>query len=131
MSERRPEFLHEVAERLGEGAALRLAHDFGGTRQYLPLAEHLTHEHPLAHSLGLAAARELCSAFGPGHVNIPLGESASIGRRRRIVHDALAQGLSLNKTARRAGTTRRTVERIKARMKRGGKGPRPGQGRLF
>lgn len=131
MSERRPNFLLEIAEQLGEAAALRLSFDLGGTRQYLPRAEHLTPEHPLARSLGLAKARELCSTFGPGHVMIPLGDSASLGRRRRVVYDALAKGLSLNKTARQAGTTRRTVERIKARLKRRGKVPQPSQGRLL
>lgn len=130
VSERLPELLEEIAGRFGEGVMLRLAGDFGGTRIYVPAPKSIGPDHVLARSLGLAAARGVAERYGPGHVEIPLGPTASGPRCRRAALLALEENRSVREAARKAGMTERTIWRLKRRAKkRAGRGAR--QGDLF
>ena len=114
MSEALPDFLAEIAEEIGEAAALRLAHEFGGVRCYVPLPTKLRPQHKLAQAVGLVTAQKFAQRFGPGHIIIPFGPTADGAERRRRVVELARQGLSNAAIARRTRLNRRTVQRILA-----------------
>lgn len=69
-----PELLELYRAEAGTQAALMLAKHYGGTSVYLPYTSFLHAEHHLVKNLGLAAAKSLCRNFGPGQVEVPLGQ---------------------------------------------------------
>lgn len=117
MTARLPDLYEQIrtAPGLGEAAALRFVHDFGGQRIYVPRSEHLHADHPLARSLGLTAARALSDLIGYGHLDVPFGPAVSSAKRRRMIRLLMAEGLSSNKIAKRVGVTRRCVQMHRGR----------------
>lgn len=106
-----PGVLGEFAAVAGRAAALRLAADFGGTEVYVP--REVDAGHPLAKSLGLAAARKLVECFGHGRLLVPLGPFATGARRRQAIVRMLAERRPAREIARRLGCHIRTVYYVK------------------
>lgn len=120
-----PDLLLQVVDALGQGAALALAREFGGTEVYLPAPVRIDSEHRLARALGLDNAQKIAGLLGPGRVLVPLGASGNGRRRARVLDDALAEGASAAEAARRAGCHIRTAYRHRERVRD------ERQGRLF
>lgn len=106
-----PGVLGEYAEVAGRAAAYRFAADFGGTEVYVPLE--IGAAHPLARSLGLAAARKLVECFGHGRLLVPLGPFATGARRRQAIVKMLDERKPVREIARRLGCHIRTVYLVK------------------
>ncbi len=119
MSRPLPDLYEQIraAPGLGEAAALRLVHDFGGQRLYVPRPDNIDVDHALAASLGLVAARALADLLGSGHVIVPMGPAAGEARTARAIRKMIAEGLATGTIAKRAGVTRRCVERHRQRMR--------------
>ncbi len=114
-----PELYERIsaAPGLGEAAALRLVHDFGGQRIYVPRPDNIDVDHALAVSLGLVAARAVADLIGSGHVIVPMGPAASEARTARAIRKMIAEKVPTNTIAKRAGVSRRCVERHRQRMR--------------
>ena len=112
-----PELLARVAEDCGVGTALSFAQAFGGRQLYVPLAESLAKEHPIAAALGLPAARKVVGVLGPGRHMIPMGPTTSWRRQRQAIRRMLLEGEPWNTVAAAAGVHVRTVARVSAQLK--------------
>lgn len=122
-----PEVLAEIAQAAGIEAALKLARERGGTRVYIPAR--VREGHWLSETVGLAAAEAICQHFctdGIGiYLVVPMARAA---QARRVLVQALEEGLPADKAARRAGMHVRSAFRMRRRLK--GR-PDRGQGSLF
>jgi 1,6-anhydro-N-acetylmuramate kinase len=137
MTDKLPGVLQEIAELVGEQAALIIATRFGGTRIYMPTKAGDTH--PLVESIGRDAAEKLCEHFmvdGRGQrIDIPL----HFGRTYRQLQRAIAKCVhelddgtrSAPAIARAIGVTTRTVNRHRARHTGSKAEEKPKQGRLL
>lgn len=117
-ADRHPQF-DELVELIGEAAALRLCHEFGGTRRYLAQPENIGADNPFARAIGLSAARALAAALGGNYVEPPLGPSASAARQARLIARLIGEKLSNNEIAQRVRCTRRTVQAHRRRLEEG------------
>lgn len=119
-----PALLAEIADVAGIEAALAIAEAKGGQSASIP--SRLRDDHWLVKAVGRERAEQLsehfCSGRSRAQLDIPLGPSGSyLGERRRraaAVRQALAEGATANEAARRAGITRRSVQRQKAESQR-------------
>lgn len=126
-----PGILAEFATLAGQGAALALARDAGGTRIYVPVRAH--DGHWLVMTLGRAAADALCTRFGGGSIEVPLADTGSYKALQRTVarriHELDEAKASERTIARRVGVTDRTVRRH--RRAHGGRSKGNKQGSLL
>lgn len=105
-----PELLQRVADACGTGVALSLASAYGGTEIYIPQADSIDEAHPLALTLGLAAARTVAAILSHGKIVIPMGPTSSVRRRRAAMRAMRREGRTNAETARALGIHVRTVE---------------------
>ena len=119
-----PILLAEIAEVVGEPAALAIAKAKGGQRVVIPTR--IGADHWLIAAIGAEAAKALSQHFTSGYrrqeLDIPIGPGGSIAnaaaRRRQIVLDAHLAGKSVNEIAGLAGITGRSVHRQLAKIRR-------------
>ena len=107
--------LHELVRVLGLPTALRLVEKFGGVRVYLPLAENMTDDNPIAAAIGVDAARDLCALWPQERPYIP--RAVQILREERdkaLLRDA--EELSVPELARKYELTERAIYNV---LKRG------------
>jgi hypothetical protein len=135
MTEKLPGVLAEIADLVGEAAAIAIASHAGGTRIYLPALP--TQDHWLTLTIGLGPAMKLCSHFAVDgkrgqRLDIPLYVGGTYRQMVRSiaqrVHRMDAEQASSTAIARALGISQRTIHRHRARHK----GKRNGkQGNLF
>lgn len=101
-----PASLVEIAEVIGEAAALRLVDAYGGTVCYVPMA--IAPEHRLAQAIGPVAAGRLVARYGGEKIEVPVLHVA----RTRKAMIAQAEG-GVAEVARRLGVTRRWVRAVR------------------
>lgn len=136
MTETLPGVLQEIAELVGDQAALTIASRAGGTRIYFPAKA--DNEHWLVASIGRDAADKVCAHFAVDErrgqrIEIPLYVGGSYRQLVRAIAERVHKmdaddEASSTKIARKVGVTQRTVHRHRARHrgKKDGK-----QGRLL
>lgn len=122
-----PDILAEIAGLIGEGPALQLAREFGGTQTCFPkLAKR---GQRISEVIGIRHTQKLYDHFGSSKIDIPLGPTGTysqfIRRQAEIIDHAISSGKTSPAAARLAGTTVRTVRRHRNRK------ARPGQPELF
>lgn len=118
-------WLAEVAEIVGEDAALAIARARGGTLAVIPAAANLTDRSWLVRTIGTEKARALAealvSAKNGDRFLIPLGPDHGLAAyhraRRRAVTEALDSGATIDEAARAAGVDRSTVIRTKKKAR--------------
>lgn len=97
--------LDDLAEVIGEEAAILLACQFGGRRLYVP--KYPAANPGIAEAIGVALAERLCEAFYRTTITIPMREA-----NRRMVHKLSSEGLERHDIARRLRITERQVYRL-------------------
>jgi hypothetical protein len=136
MTDKLPGVLQEIADIVGEAAAIAIASHAGGTRIYFPA--NLTVDHWLPLTIGLGPAMKLCAHFAieerrGQRIDIPLYVGGTYSQMIRAiaerVHKLDADDDESSQTiARKLGITQRSVHRHRARHK----GKKAGkQGRLL
>lgn len=131
MTEPLPGVLAEIAEVVGDVAAIQIAAHKGGTLVYFPAR--ITESHWLSVLIGFDKAKKLCQHFTDRRVgqriDIPLFTNGTYkDMQRKIakrIHDMDADDASSAKIARTLGITHRTVHRHRSRH-RGGNNKRQG-----
>lgn len=123
--------LDELAEVIGDVAALRLVAALGGTRFYV--REHIREDSPIAVAIGMDAAtvlaKHIATGIGGLAVEIPRGPSNFMAEyRRRLLSLAATPGLTEAQIAREMNVHGRTVRRARAKLRDNAEG---GQGDLF
>lgn len=127
-----PELLQRVAETCGVGVALSLASTYGGRELYVPQAEAIGEAHPLALTLGLAAARSVAEVLSAGKIVIPMGPTSSVRRRAAAMRAMRREGRTNADQARALGIHVRTVEiRHQRDREKSGAGKKPREPDLF
>ena len=128
---RLPETLREIAEVVGLEATNKLVEARGGTKVYFPVAA--GDDHWLVECVGREAADKLCSHFCAdlpsdaeqslhgADIVLPVGFTSSRAKARRRAMDVLLGGGTNSQAARASGLHVRTVELIRAKMRREGK----------
>jgi hypothetical protein len=134
VTEKLPGVLAEIAELVGEQAALTIASRAGGTRIYFPATA--DDKHWLVASIGREAADKVCAHFAVDRrgqrIEIPLFVGGTFQQLVRAVakrvHELDGDGASSSEIVRKVGITQRSVHRHRARHrgKKDGK-----QGRLL
>ena len=104
--------LDDLAEQIGEDAALKLVEAYGGRRVYIP-------HQPIANdvltsSIGLAAAIRLSQIYGGDRLEVP----NPTPRKVRVL-ELRSNGLSVDAIARKLGCTRRRVFQVLANARAG------------
>ncbi|MET4199104.1 hypothetical protein ABIA95_003103 [Bradyrhizobium sp. LA8.1] len=139
MTEQLPGVLAEIAEVVGETAALMIAAKRGGQRVYFPAVSRL-HEgyenYWLFECVGIELARKICAHFevdGRGQrIDLPLHVGGTYRQFLRSVaqriHALDREGKSSAEICKQLGLTQRTVHRHRARH---GKPKNDKQGKLF
>lgn len=115
-----PSLLAQLAELVGEDAALLVAEEWGGRYLYIPREFRPTHR--LVELLGEERARKMWNAIGHGPVLVPMGPNAGAAERREIASRALDEGKSQPQAAKAAGIHLRSVERLAAKKRDGRQG---------
>lgn len=105
-----PPLMREIARLVGLDALRKLSARWGGVRLYVPLAENLGAEHPIACEIGLDAGLKLANAYG-GEQGIDIARCVEAARRLRNA-ELLAQDASQRSLALRYGLTDRQVRNI-------------------
>lgn len=126
MTEKLPGVLAEIADLVGEVAAIKIAAQAGGTRIYIPA--HAGDDHWLVACVGRDAADKICAHFAVGgsrgrqgnRVDIPLYVGGTYRQMLRKISETMYkldrdEHLSSSDIARRAGVTQRSVHRHRAR----------------
>lgn len=97
--------LDDLAEVIGEEAAVQLACRFRGLRLYVP--KDPASNPQIAEAIGAALAERLCEAFYRTTITIPIREA-----NRRMVHKLSAEGRDRQDIARTLHITERQVYRL-------------------
>jgi len=109
--------LSAIAEIIGFGNALLLAHEFGGNEVKIPKLPRPGQQ--MVECIGLEATKKLTKAYGTGKIEIPLGPVGSYNQFIRgqamKIDKALQSGKNVVHAARIAGCTTRTVRSHKNR----------------
>jgi hypothetical protein len=122
VTEKLPGVLAEIAELVGDQAALTIASRAGGTRIYFPAKA--DDKHWLVASIGRAAADKVCAHFTVDErrgqrIEIPLYVGGSYRQLVRAIaertHKMDKEGASSTEIARKVGVTQRSVHRHRAR----------------
>lgn len=105
-----PGVFHELRTMIGAEKTAVLVQWLGGTSLYIP--SKLTDEHALAQWLGLELSQTVCAEFGGLSIEIPrMVELKRTERNVQIIADR-ADGISINKIARKYEMTARNVRNI-------------------
>ncbi len=122
--EKFPGILGEIAEAVGEEAALAVAEARGGTLGYFPgvltLREGRSENNWLIEAVGIEAAIKIAAACSPSRgvlIDVPLGPLARDFRLHQEVDKRLCAGENANEIARALKITRRAVLRRKAKTR--------------
>lgn len=121
----------EMAEWIGAPATLRLIAAFGGGELYVPMS--MPDDHPIAHAIGIDAARRLAAIYGRERLDLPAGNAAlAAARRSQVLAQVEAGALSKQQAARQLGTSTRYVRQLLAapRIVRRMDLPRPREAQL-
>jgi len=105
-----PHSLQEIAEIIGNGLAVRLSADFGGTEIYIPKKAEA--DHPLVQAIGHDAAGKLAAWAGGSRLEIPRAVGFHGGRRQAQIKADVEAGLSKKQAARKHLVTTRWVRKI-------------------
>ncbi len=117
-----PHVLRGVADRFGNGAALKLADSFGGQYVYLPAKAKAAH--PVARRVGVDVLSHLIERFGATErMLVPLAVTARKQMRDARAWRLMKLGHPVNAVAQACGMHVRTVERVRERMNRDAKQP--------
>lgn len=119
---RLPGLLAEIADVVGEDAAIAIAEAKGGFRAHFP--RKVTEDHWLVAAVGRQVADRLCKHFAVGEggvlLHVPLGPAGFYGQARRRALSLRASGTSISNTARLVGVSTRTVEKWVAEARSAG-----------
>jgi len=103
--------LSVIAEIIGFGLALRLAHEFGGHEVKIPKTPKAGHR--LVDCIGITATLKLTAHYGEGYIDIPMGPKSNynqfIRSQAQQIDHALGTGKNNVQVAREVGCTVRTV----------------------
>lgn len=103
--------LAAIAEIIGFGRALRLAHEFGGSAVIIP--KHPQAGQRLVDCIGVDAALKMIKNYGPGKIEVPLGPAGSYNQFIRGQAQSISKEINAGKNnvqvARSVGCTVRTV----------------------
>lgn len=123
-----PPLQAEIATVIGLYATMKLASEWGGCEIYIPTRA--PDGHWLVQSIGRKAADGLCAYFaahieydgGRAHhgvkITLPLGQSGIRDMARRRAIELLDKGASLREAARGSGLHQRTIQNIRARLRK-------------
>lgn len=112
-----PYIVSELAEVVGEGRLLAFLREHGGRRLSVPRAGRLTDDHLLVQALGRAGAERLCALYAGEWILIPMGPAGTLAEARRRAARALLAGAPVDEAAGAGGLHRRTVQRMRRRLK--------------
>jgi hypothetical protein len=114
-----PPTLRTIAEVASVEAALEIARRFGGRSVSLPVKLHARHW--LVEAVGPSAAEKIHRRFGPGRLEIPLGQFGTFAQLRREhmkrYEELERAGASSATIARELGITDRTVRERRAKQR--------------
>lgn len=110
-----PGILADIADIVGEDAALLVARAGGGRRVYIPKPAYLKEGHWLVDAVGMDKAHAIADAIGGGQVDLPQGPAGGRAQTQRAIARALDEGLSCTTIVRLTGVDDSTVWRHKAR----------------
>lgn len=112
-----PESMNVVVAAVGEDATIAFLREYGGTRQYIPVATGVTDAHKFVALLGKEKALRLSEAIGGTLLNVPA--CARDNNLRDVRRDEvlgrvyeLRKTLTVSQIALQLGITERTVFRI-------------------
>ncbi|MEO8343372.1 MAG: Mor transcription activator family protein [Gallionella sp.] len=106
-----PGVLAEIADAIGEDAAMTIANQYGGTRLYVP--KRIQVVHPLAELLGMEAAQKLASVLGgQDHFDIPQAVALKRAKRNAQIFADRAEGASVSELARKNSMSERNIRAI-------------------
>lgn len=109
--------LRTIADILGFGLALRLAHDFGGHEVKIPKSPRAGQK--LVDCIGINATKKLTEHYGEGYIEVPLGPVGSYNKfirgQARNINKEIEAGKNNVQVAREVGCTVRTVRSHKNR----------------
>lgn len=118
----------EIAETIGEAAALSLMAERGGTEVKIPVR---VKGSQLARIVGTEACQLMIAKFGPGRLLIPLGPARGQKGRRTAAMQMLREGKSVRDVARACDLHERSVWNFRATLRdRGQIGRDDSQGQL-
>ena len=109
--------LDPIVRLIGPGQALRLVEAYGGTRVFVPRAEHLGEAHPLARLLGLADALAVARAVGAALLKVPTCKAVFEEVRSAQMAYRHAHGETAAALAREFQMTEDSVYRLLARYR--------------
>lgn len=104
-----PGILQEIAEDLGEEAALRFAARLGGTQIYV---RRDADSELLRDILGPELAKWLAERYGGEIVIVPMAKAIMRQRHRELILSLSREGLGADEIARRLGCTSRWVREV-------------------
>ena len=97
-----PASILEIIEVIGEGAALKLVQEFGGTTVRLPAKCNLNEGHPIARCIGLDTLTELLKVIGGGRwLHIAQCKRGLIAQRNQEIVKLYSAGEKVNNLVRR------------------------------
>lgn len=105
-----PGVLAEIADAIGEDAAMTIANQYGGTRFYVPTR--IPHGHRLVELLGMEAAQKLASMLGGLDFEIAQAIALKRAKRNAQICAERAEGVSVSNLARKNGMSERNVRNI-------------------
>lgn len=110
-----PHVLFELADALGQPAALRFAAEFGGRRLAVP--EEARPDHPVAQRCGIEVLAWLVSRWPGEPILVPLGPQSSYNRRIGEIRRMLQDGEDAATIVRAVGCHERTIFRHRRTLK--------------
>lgn len=123
-----PPLLAEIANVIGLYATMKLTADWGGCEVYIPARA--SDGHWLVQSVGRDSADKLCAYFAAriegesrrahhgAKITLPLGQRGSRDVARRRAIELLDRGASVREAARGAGLHARTIQNIRAKLRK-------------
>lgn len=103
-----------IAQEVSPEAADRLMRAFGGGVVYLPRRP--GPEHPISRAIGLATAREIAEALGPGRLQVPRGTRAAQEEKASRIVAMIRARRPVAEIVRTVGCDARTVYRWRRRL---------------
>jgi hypothetical protein len=120
MSHTMPSILLEIAEVIGEPAALQLAEQHQGERVYIP--EHPGPEHELCRLIGAENAARLARVWSGQSIELPMLRARTIHLRNELIRED-ARHMSHAQLVRKWRLCRRQIINILNQQKRCGQAP--------
>lgn len=102
--------LDEIVSFAGFNAGLELCRGWGGRMLYVP--EKMAQDHPIALTIGLAAAKELASRYGGAHLEIPAEKNALLELRNQAIAAKYRAGSSVSSLSEEYGIHRSMVNKV-------------------